>query len=492
MLYIYTFPEILQVLLCVLALLGAGMAALALVLHHFRFKRDRDLGYWLESAAVFFALCQTLINTALIAQAQRNTTYGYVTPSGYALPRQITFVALAALFISLCILCIITGRRRRAARIAAALGRATIRAAIAAAASFLVLPSMETWTGRDFPTAYIASTLILLFGGIWISFRIRGELRKSISNLSIKQAMDTLDTGILFYKKKGHILLQNERMSDLMIKTSGGVYFNAELFVKNVVIPKSEHQEDGSYLFRLSDSVWLFSVSNILGKKITRLIAANVSEQDREIRLLEEKREELDNRQQQLKNFVMDIERISRFEYLLRFKADMHDVYNTKLTTLLQYIRYGYLPEGESFDTLSESVLHGINEIETVPPNSMLKVLVCQYERKGVRIQLTGELPPEQDAALALVQILQEAVANSITHGYANEVYADILDDNSTCSMRVTDNSLLHPKEIHEGGGIAGMRQRAEKLGGSLEIYAIPRFTVTAKVSRISGEERAN
>jgi signal transduction histidine kinase len=97
-------------------------------------------------------------------------------------------------------------------------------------------------------------------------------------------------------------------------------------------------------------------------------------------------------------------------------------------------------------------------------------------------------MPPEQDTALALAQILQEATANAVMHGYANEVCADITDDGRCTAMRVTDNSTLPLYEITEGSGIAGMRLRAEKLGGSLSIDTSPRFTLTVNIPKKQGE----
>jgi len=74
-------------------------------------------------------------------------------------------------------------------------------------------------------------------------------LRTSVSGLSVKQAMDSLDTAVVFYRKNGHILLQNDKMQELMQQTAGQVYFNGKLFFETVVIPNAEHSGENSYCY---------------------------------------------------------------------------------------------------------------------------------------------------------------------------------------------------------------------------------------------------
>ena len=80
---------------------SAGFAALALVLHQYRFRRGPR--FWLESAAALLTLCQALVNAALLAQVQHNILDGYAVPGGYVAVRYILFIAAAAVFACLCV-----------------------------------------------------------------------------------------------------------------------------------------------------------------------------------------------------------------------------------------------------------------------------------------------------------------------------------------------------------------------------------------------------
>jgi signal transduction histidine kinase len=340
--------------------------------------------------------------------------------------------------------------------------------------------------GRAFPVAFSTALAVLLVGIVWIILIIRRELKTSISGLSIKQAMDSLDTAVLFCRKDGHILMQNNRMQELMLQTAGRVFYNGRVYFETNVIPNSENAGIDSYLYRFADNVWLFTICDIqAGRKIvTRITAADVTEQNKAAIILKDRNVELESRRQRLKAFVENIEQICRAEELLRIKTEIHDVQNKKLILLLQYLRYGELPDSTSFDALKTGILQGTcaNADMAVDPQAMLDIIVGQHESIGVKININGNLPPQREGAIALAQILQEAAANSVAHGYASEIHVRIMDNNGKYTMRVTDNGKRLVTDVKEGSGIAGMRRCAETCGGTLGISTAPCFTVTAQI----------
>ena len=448
-----------------LTVISAGLMALVLILQLYR---RRGSGYWLNSAAAFLAFCQTYINAALIAQVYQNISDGFIVESEYIIARYIVFSAVTAISI-------ISGIREK-----------SFHTGILPVCSFLTLPIMEFWAGRVFPAAFSAALAILLIGSVWIIVKIRKELKTSISGLSIKQVMDSLDTAILFCGQDGHILMQNHKMQEIMTKTAGRVFYDGKAYLETNVIPNSENTGIDSYLYRLPDSVWLFTVRDIQAdrKIVTRITATDVTEQNKAAMILKDRNDELESRRQRLKVFVENIEQICRSEELLRIKTEIHDVQNQKLILLLQYLRYGELPDSTSFDALKTGIMHRTSENISMAadPQALLDIIVSRHESIGVNIHVDGKLPPERVIAIALTQILQEAAANSVKHGYANEIYVGILDNNVKYTMCVTDNGTRFAENIKEGSGVAGMRRRAETCGGKLEITTSPRFTLTVAI----------
>ena len=114
----------------------------------------------------------------------------------------------------------------------------------------------------------------------------------------------------------------------------------------------------------------------------------------------------------------------------------------------------------------------------------------------GVRIHASIELERVADeldpvTALALYRIVQEAVTNVATHAKVNEaavtltmaggmVVAEIRDEGR--GFELSDPGTA-PKEGHVGVGLAGMRERAELVGGSLTVRTSPGEGTTVRAA---------
>jgi len=462
----YLLPGSIRIAFSVCALLCSAAAALVLVL--LRYRRSRGLIYILESAFFILTLFQAFINTTLIAQTQHNLADGFILTSGYIISRYVIFIAAAAVFICLCI------------------KKKPLLPGVIIISCFLTLPFTEKITGRAFPFLFAVALMILLASEIFCAVLLVKELKTSISGLSIKQAMDSLNTGILFYKKNGYILMQNNKMREIMIKISGRVLFNGKIFFEKIIIPNSENYDGGTYFYTSDDTAWLFATEEIkINKKdVIRLTAADMSEQHRANILSREKQVVLKTRQEQLKIFIKNIEEISRTEELFRIKTEAHDAQNKKLTVLLRYLRNGEYPDRETLATLGESLLESIQKNIEISenPQAELDIFINIYEQAGIYIRLTGDLPSDKNTASVMLYVLREAAANAVIHGYADKIYVWFMYNDGKCVMRVTDNSTQLLIKITEGGGIAGMRRQLEKVGGKLYINTSPRFTLTAVI----------
>lgn len=97
-----------------------------------------------------------------------------------------------------------------------------------------------------------------------------------------------------------------------------------------------------------------------------------------------------------------------------------------------------------------------------------------------VEILAKGELPPlPRNVEHGLLRIAQEAVTNTFKHSGAARVLVELECDRQSVSVRVTDNGRgFHADRstsIEAGHfGLLGMRERAEKLNGTLEIRSQP------------------
>jgi signal transduction histidine kinase len=108
-------------------------------------------------------------------------------------------------------------------------------------------------------------------------------------------------------------------------------------------------------------------------------------------------------------------------------------------------------------------------------------------ERSGVCVTVrtvSSDVAPEP--ALALYRIAQEALNNIGNHSQATMAVIALAREGKEFVLSVSDNGIgfaLDGRRPHGGGiGLGNMRQRAEAVGGSIEIHSTPGAGTTLKV----------
>jgi len=87
------------------------------------------------------------------------------------------------------------------------------------------------------------------------------------------------------------------------------------------------------------------------------------------------------------------------------------------------------------------------------------------------------ELPPLPAAVeVACYRIAQEALTNVVRHAHAKtcRVRVSVDRDVGVLEVKITDDGAGMPEERVAGVGLSSMRERAEELGGTLEVEPGP------------------
>ena len=88
------------------------------------------------------------------------------------------------------------------------------------------------------------------------------------------------------------------------------------------------------------------------------------------------------------------------------------------------------------------------------------------------------------DVETAAYRIVQEALTNASKHGAATQVAVELIEDDNTLSITVSDDGVgFDPNIRTEGFGLTGMSERAELLGGRLSIESAVGQGTTIRVS---------
>jgi two-component system, NarL family, sensor histidine kinase DevS len=109
-----------------------------------------------------------------------------------------------------------------------------------------------------------------------------------------------------------------------------------------------------------------------------------------------------------------------------------------------------------------------------------IEALADMVESPAVEVQTRIELAFErgrvetrhdEELEIAVYRIVQEALGNAIRHAGASRVAIEVVDDGSGVRIAVRDNGQgFDPEATSSGFGLRRMRERAELLGGWLEI----------------------
>lgn len=328
-------------------------------------------------------------------------------------------------------------------------------------------------------------------------------LLASISPFSIKEAVDSLSSGLLFCEADGSIVLINRRMQALMDQVCGKVHTNGRSFQEHVwedrrkiAAASGETDARKGITIRLPDGeAWWFSEYQIhVGKQTYfQVSASDVSRQWQFIDELEAQNKRLLERSQKLRRFIDNLFEIRRHQEILRMRNKIHDVLGQHISLLVRRLEQETDVSGEELSTWIEELTAQL--YTRTPPDSQarLRELKEVFQSIGVTLRQSGTLPADPPLAEVFVSVIREASTNAVRHGLATIVEIDMRETEDANVLTVTDNGALAPEGVSPGGGIRSMEYSAGSVGGELIIETQPRFSVTAHIpkTKLHAEEEA-
>lgn len=203
---------------------------------------------------------------------------------------------------------------------------------------------------------------------------------------------------------------------------------------------------------------------------------------------------------QALREAREEVARLARSEERERIARDLHDLLGHTLSlVVLKSDLAGRLLERDPSAAANEiRELQGVaraalGEVREAVTGYLPRSLQGELTHAGRMLRAAGiraslpetapEMPPEQDAALALV--VREAVTNVIRHSGAGSCSISICPGSDGLSLTIEDDGRM-PEGSVPGNGIEGMRLRVEHLRGELRWAGVPgmRLSVTLPALR--------
>ena len=467
--------------LIALTMLGAVCVLLQCAVMLLSLYRHRvNHSYVMENLAEMAAVAHLFLLSVLVSGVLLRRDNGLVLPSEFTLARWIVFavIALGSAWVG-------TFRNR-------------ITSILLLISAVIVLPPVEERLGMSFPYFYVLSMVICLLRGVFLCVKRRREFRTDISALSIKEALDALQTGILFSDYQGTILLMNRKMQSLMLTLAqenrrNAVLRNALLFLdllaEGPLLEGIEKIEmDGQAVYCLEDgSAWMVKhkILHIGKKQYRQITAAAVTAQWEAAKRLREQNAILKKRSNELKTAIDNVKRICREEETLRAKSRIHDVMGQKIALLLRALREQKEPDIELLQTFRDGLPENMKNPEAQADiQSELSSMIEIFGGIGVEIVVEGDLPSSSRAAGLFMEVITEGVTNAVRHGFSTKVNIRCDESPEKWTLCIADNGLSVTQEVSEGGGLGNMRRKLESFSGTLQMDVSPHFTLVISIPK--------
>ena len=325
--------------------------------------------------------------------------------------------------------------------------------------------------GQAWIWLFIVTILSILARGVYVCLLRRREIKTSISALSVKNAIDSLRSGVLFSKPDGYILLCNAQMQRLMAVITGRVQHSSQDFYDLLT----------SDVYQLPDgTVWRFTSTELQVKKKTyiQLTAADITERWNLTAQLQGQNEQLAQKSEELKATIANLHMLSQEREAQKVKMRAHDILGQRLSLLLRSMRDAQAVDYNLLRSLSGGLLDELKAGDELSAQDFLDNLRQEFGVIGVDIRLEGPLPEDCARGELFPDIVRESATNAVRHGLATQVLVQIEHVQTRCRMRITNNGPPPPEKINEGDGLGSIRKKVEARGGALRVVTRPHFAL--------------
>lgn len=344
---------------------------------------------------------------------------------------------------------------------------------------------------------------------------------KRISRSSIKESFDNLPTGICFADSNGLIVLCNKRMHQLCYELMGKdlqhlseleralhAYFQdakrvqqredgADLSCENIDGLMSSKNTDALnsgavVLCWLAGRIWRFTKSRVTdreGNVYTQMQAIDVTTLYQAQKELEKENRRLKAINSRAVRLYSQLDEIVKEEENMAAKTRVHDQMGELLGLTRNLMNQDSVPK-EKLQAIASrwkrvtSVLVADGQMDqpAFDLDQELSLLTETILGIGVRLQIQGEFPADEQKARLLMAAIRECAINTVRHADGDEVQIILENDRNSLIATMTNNGLPPETTIREGGGLAGLRQRIERIQGQMRIESFPAFKMILRL----------
>lgn len=330
----------------------------------------------------------------------------------------------------------------------------------------------------------LAADLLLL----WDMAELRRQGKQALSRDSIKQALDMLPSGICYFTPSGSVKLCNRQMDALFRSISQcDLQTLAELRdalsgcdACSGVIRLS--QEMQTYLFP-DGKAWSYRQTEVKasdGVVYTEAIFSDVTDLYHKSLELKAQIKRLNAISRELKWLSDNALILTREKEVLSAKTKLHDDMGAGLIAIRHILNNNGTQEAATAVDVFRRAVSAI-KYDNVYPRGHIELdrFLQDAGAIGITVNLSGELPEQEELRRVMILAMRECLTNSVRHAGATTIHITAENKGDSVSMKITNDGRPPETEVVPKGGLHNLYRHVMACGGTMEIQSKPGFALT-------------
>ena len=312
--------------------------------------------------------------------------------------------------------------------------------------------------------------------------------RQALGRDSIKQALDMLPSGICYFTPSGRVKLCNRQMDSLFHTISqGDLQTLAELqdalsdcdACSGVIRLSWERQ---TYLFP-DGKAWRYRQSEVKasdGATYTEAVFSDITELYNKNLELKAQIKRLNAISRELKWLSDNALILTREKEVLSAKTKLHDDMGVGLIAIRHILHRNRAEEEANAMDLFRQAVSAIKYDNAYPRGrSELDRFLHDAEAIGIKVNLSGDLPEQEELRHVMILAMRECLTNSVRHAGATTKHITAEKKGDSVSVKITNDGRSPETEVVPKGGLHNLYRHIIDLGGTMEIQSKPSFALT-------------
>ncbi len=460
---LYSIPENWRLIIICLAIIAVIMRSLCY--KQSSFLNDQNSQFPRSSTLQLTLLLWTIIQAFLIVKTQMNVRESLITPLLWPTVRNLLFVLITVLML----IKIYQSKQ--------------LKYLIFVPFIALSSPLVEAAYAGHFAIFYMTSLTFLILQSFYNYRYYSRRLKILPSRLTIKSAIDSLNSGVLFAKQNGEIILINQTMQAIMAKLLGKAYWPAEV-INTRAIP---FDENGTYHHVESNRTTTFKLTNLAlnNTHYQQITSTDISEQWRMTETLNAKKAELESAIAALTDSIDNIMTICQKSEYRQLEIAVHNKMSRSISLLLGALRQNtIIDKAQLLSFVGELIDSFTSASQPNLANISLNDVIENFKLLGVTINYNN-LPTESSVLHAIYgEIIREATSNAVRHGFASIITINYQRNRQMERMIISNNGELPSTPMHWGIGLKGMAEKLAAVGAKMTLQCDEKFSIIIEVDR--------